>query len=213
MARLSVEHYRANAAMTPETTRKSSRFRDMFKSRSSMSPPIVTANSDKKSSTETDSPAPPISPTSPTVKAGFEQVGLLPSERTSLADTKRELDNHGGHHIVEVLEQQDKDLKGVSVPHDLDTAPDGASVGYQDRAAKQALQKSREEEADVIAEAFQKSLSEHGGMATEHNENRQKAVSFEESPTHTLRRTKSRKHLKDVRPTDTVLTGSITLYF
>lgn len=213
MARLSVEHYRANAAMTPENTRKSSRFRDMFKSRSSMSPPFISANSDKKSSTETDSPGHPVSPTSPTVKAGFEQVGLLPNERTSLTDIKRELEIHGGHKVVEVLEQQEKGLKGVSVPHDLDTALDGASVDHQDYAAKQALQRSREEEADVIAEAFQKSLSEHGATATEHNESRQKAVSFDEGPSHTLRRAKSQEHLKDLRPTDAVVTGNSTLDF
>jgi hypothetical protein len=73
MARLSAEHYRANTSMTPEHTRKSGRLRDIFKSRSSASPTDMS-----KLQPPDPSPLP-----SPTVKVGFEQVGLLPSERGS----------------------------------------------------------------------------------------------------------------------------------
>ncbi|OAK96857.1 hypothetical protein IQ06DRAFT_308795 [Phaeosphaeriaceae sp. SRC1lsM3a] len=102
MARLSVERYRANAATTPENTRKNSRFRGIFRSRASMSPSTGPAKSNPKSPSQTNSQVPPASPTSPTVKPGFEQVGLLPSERTSSGDVKRELENHGGYHILKV---------------------------------------------------------------------------------------------------------------
>lgn len=210
MARLSVEHYRANAAMTPENNRKSSRFRSMFKSRSSMSPSTLSTSTDGKFLPQNDSQVLPASPTSPTVKAGFEQVGLLPSERTSLTDAKRKIETHGGHHVAEALERQEKELKGVSVPHNIDTALDGAGVGHQDHTANEALLKSRQEEANVIAEAFQKSLAEHGAESAEHNE---KKVSFDDGPSHTLRRTKSRQHLKDVDSTDVFEAGAGKFFY
>jgi hypothetical protein len=66
--------------------------------------------------------SPPTSPISPTVKPGFERVGLLPSERESLVDLKRELEDHGGNRIAEVLEKQEEELIDVGSARDLDAA-------------------------------------------------------------------------------------------
>jgi hypothetical protein len=119
MARLSTEHYRANASMTPD--RKTSRLRGIFKSRSTTGSPS-TADAAVKSPSGLSSMSPPTSPISPTVKPGFEKVGLLPSERESLVDLKSELEGHGGNRIAEVLEKQEEDLIDVGSARDLDAA-------------------------------------------------------------------------------------------
>lgn len=164
MARLSVEHFRANATMTPEQVRKSGRFRDIFKSRSSLSP--STNSSTTKLPQAADTESPPTSPTSPTVKPGFETVGLLPSERVSFADAKTELEKRGGTHVADVLEKQEKFSKGVGILHDVDTSLDAANVSRVDMAGKKAQEDERFEEANVIAEAFGDAIAMHSEEAT-----------------------------------------------
>lgn len=81
MARLSAENHNSNAA-TPKSDRKSGRLRDIFKSRASSisSPSPVTSVK----------PLPvPSSVSSPTVKAGFQKIGLLPSERSSFETVRQ----------------------------------------------------------------------------------------------------------------------------
>ncbi|KAH7381216.1 hypothetical protein DE146DRAFT_772721 [Phaeosphaeria sp. MPI-PUGE-AT-0046c] len=183
--------------MTPENTRRNSRFRDMFRSRSSMSPKITVTKSDSKSQPHPGLEDHPTSPTLPTVKPGFEQVGLLPSERISFTDSKRQLENHGGHHVVEVLDKQDKDQTGVSVPHNIVTALDDAGVSRQDHAANDALRKSLEEAADLVAGAFRESTSEYDVRPTKGGRGFAKEDSEHGALLHKLRRTMSRQHLKE----------------
>jgi hypothetical protein len=156
MARLSVEHYRANANMTPDHGRKSSRFRDIFKSRSSLSP--STASITDKSTPGPSSPPPPISPTTPTVKHGFEKIGLLPSERSSLLDVQCELENHGGARVAEALKRQGEERKIVDVPHNLDTALSNTGAVRVKRIAKEATENQQSPEANVIADALKNTL-------------------------------------------------------
>jgi hypothetical protein len=104
---------------------------------------------------------------SPTVKPGFKTVGLLPSERVSFADAKNELEKNGGSHVAEVLEEQEKHLKGVDVPHNIDTALDAANVSRVDMAVKKARDDDRVEEANVIAEAFGDAIATHHQEAAE----------------------------------------------
>ncbi|KAI8931811.1 hypothetical protein NX059_011448 [Plenodomus lindquistii] len=83
MARLSVEHFKSNPN-TPQPERHKNRLRDMFKPRSSSSastsPAVLTKN---------QLTSPTSSSMSPTIKPGFEQIGLLPSERSSLETTRQ----------------------------------------------------------------------------------------------------------------------------
>ncbi|EDU49398.1 hypothetical protein PtrSN002B_007472 [Pyrenophora tritici-repentis] len=72
MARLS-----APANETPKTERKSNRFRSMFKHRPDSSASSSPATSTKAQHADSS----PLS--SPTVKPGFQQIGLLPCERPS----------------------------------------------------------------------------------------------------------------------------------
>jgi hypothetical protein len=157
MARLSVEHYRANANMTPEHMRKSSRFRDMFRSRPSSSNTLVSPVTRSPPAKSTLSP--PVSPTSPTVRPGFDKVGLLPSEQGSVMDVKQALEESGGSRVVQVLEKEVKELKGVSAPHTRDTELDVASMGHVDGVAKSYQETEHTREVNKIAEAFTNAMS------------------------------------------------------
>jgi hypothetical protein len=159
MARLSVEHYRANANMTPEHTRKSNRFRDIFKSRSSMSPSQADATA--KSPPEPATAPVPVSPLTPTIKPGFEKVGLLPSERSSLADASRELEHNGGTHVVEALRDQAKELQDASVSYNVNTSLGLANMNHANEASGNAPSEQREDRADELAQAFHDALSKH----------------------------------------------------
>jgi hypothetical protein len=157
MARLSVEHYRANANMTPEHVRKTSRLRDMFKSRSSASP--STKESATKSLPGLNSLSPPTSPISPSLQPGFKKVGLFPSERESLLHATSELQNKGGNCVAEALKKQENDLVVVGPPLIADIDP-GATIARRTDVMPTNIHKvNREDEANVIAEAFQDTLS------------------------------------------------------
>jgi hypothetical protein len=158
MARLSVEHDRVNAAMTPENTRKANRFRDMFK-RSSASP--QAAANPTEPATKLMQPSSPTSPLSPTVKPGFEKIGFLPSERSSLLDATKVLEDHGGSNLADVLARQEVELKGVSVPHNLNTCLGISQATHADEAAQKEHMESKTEEASFIAEAFKDALTRH----------------------------------------------------
>jgi hypothetical protein len=143
MARLSIEHYRANTNMTPD--RKTRRLRGMFKSRSSTGSPS-TADVSINSPTGTSAMSSPTSPISPSVKPGFEKVGLLPSERESLVDLKRELLDNGGKRVAEVLIDAD------------------AMLGAD------AVRTKTGEEMNVIAGASQNALALHQADGPDHLE-------------------------------------------
>ncbi|KAF2825470.1 hypothetical protein CC86DRAFT_407680 [Ophiobolus disseminans] len=150
--------------MTPDHPRKSSRLRDMFKSRSSLSP---STHETSKKLLVSGTASPPATPISPTIKIGFEQVGLLPSERSSFAEASSELEHNGGARVAEVLMKQREELKGQSIPHNVDTALDTANVGHSDEIAKRVMKQEKDNEANVIAEAFQDALMKHKEEATQ----------------------------------------------
>jgi hypothetical protein len=124
-----------------------------------MSP--ARADMTAKSPPEPTATPTPVSPLSPSLRPGFEKVGLLPSERSSLMDATRELEQNGGSRVTEALRDQAKELQEVSVPHNVDTTLDVAEVNHADQAAKQALEDLRGEEANEIAQAFYDALSKH----------------------------------------------------
>jgi hypothetical protein len=135
MARLSIEHYRATAAMTPDHARKSSRILGIFKSRSNLSPSTVsTAQNFIPDSVPL---SPPTSLTALTSKPGFEKVGVHPSERTLLFELQRELD--GGTRISEALGMQEMELGSVGKPHNLDTTSDDVNVQLEDEASGEVV--------------------------------------------------------------------------
>lgn len=158
MARLSVEHYRANATMTPEHARKTKRFRDMFL-RGSMSPRTPSAS---------EMPTSEIPPQALTFKPGFERVGVLPSERSSLLDITRELEMNDGPNIAEVLREQAAAPKGSGAAHSVDNKLEPTGVHSQEDGASMAGEKQHKEaEADDFAEAFKTTLSEHQAKPSE----------------------------------------------
>jgi len=197
MARLSVEHYRANASMTPNHVRKSSRFRDIFRSRSSSNNSLIDP------STRSPPAKSPLSPTSPTIKPGFDQVGLLPSEQGSIIDVKQALQNSGGNRLARVLDQQVQDLQGVGIPHSLDTRLDMAGVGHADEAAKNFQETEKTKEVSQIAEAFKEAMLENksqhveGLAKREATESADIGDSVEDIPLRSLRRSKSQEELRE----------------
>jgi hypothetical protein len=86
--------------------------------------------------------SPPTSPISPSVKPGFEKVGLLPNERKSLVYLKTELLDHGGKHVAEVIDKQGVELIDADAAQDADAAE--VNTGG---------------ETNVIAETFQSVLA------------------------------------------------------
>jgi hypothetical protein len=159
MARLSIEHYRANTNMTPEHVRKTGRLRDMFKSRSSTGP--STPNDATKSPTDPSTRSPPTLPMSPSVKPGFETVGLLPSERVSFTDVKIQFENNGGKRIVETLEEHGNEMAGVATLPTADTSLGASSAGHVHEALHETDEVQKNDEVNVIAEAFQDALLKH----------------------------------------------------
>lgn len=165
MARLSVEHYRANASMTPDHVRKPSRFRDIFRSRPSSNNSLVdpaTRSPPVKSPLSS-----PMSPTSPTIKSGFDQVGLLPSEQDSIIDVKKALEDSDGNRLAQALEKQVQDLKGVGVPHSLDARLDMAGVGHAEEVAQNFQETEKTREVNQIAEAFKEAMLENKSQRAE----------------------------------------------
>ncbi|KAF2030451.1 hypothetical protein EK21DRAFT_111974 [Setomelanomma holmii] len=162
--------------MTPELVRKTSRFREIFK-RSSASPKV--ANSSDNIMPDRLQLSSPTSPLSPTVKWGFEQVGLLPSERSLILDATKELESHGGSNLAEVLARQEEEVKAVGMPHNIDMIWDISHAIHANKAAEDDRQETREAEANVIADAFQDALAKH---QEEHAEGEPDLVEGQSSP-------------------------------
>ncbi|EAT80130.2 hypothetical protein SNOG_12317 [Parastagonospora nodorum SN15] len=201
MARLSVEHYRANATMTPDHVRKSSRFRDIFRSRSSSNNSLVDTMT--RSSPVKSPLSPPTSPTSPTIRPGFDQVGLLPSEQEPISDVKQALQDSGGCRVAQALENQVRDLRGVSVPHNLDTRLDMAGVGTTDEAAKNFQETEKTREVNQIAEAFKDAMMENksqraeGVVKGEPMESVDSVNNIKDVPLRSLSHSKSQEELRE----------------
>jgi hypothetical protein len=159
MARLSVEHYRANVNMTPEHVRKTGRLRDIFKSHSSAGP--STPDAAMKSPANPDPRSLPTSPTSPLVKPGFETVGLLPSERVSLVDVRSQLEENGAKRIIEALEQHDVELTSIGTLRTVDAGLRASSAANIDEGPRRIDGVHEANKVNVIAEAFQNALSKH----------------------------------------------------
>jgi hypothetical protein len=157
MARLSIEHYRANTNMTPD--RKTSRLRGMFKSRYSTGNPLA-ADVSTNSPDGTGAVSPPTSPISPSVKPGFEKVGLLPSERESLVDLKRELLDNGGKRVAEVLDKQEVELIDADAVHGADAVEvkTGGEMNVITEASQNALALHRTDGLDDLEEELSSAL-------------------------------------------------------
>ncbi|KAF1962630.1 hypothetical protein CC80DRAFT_541785 [Byssothecium circinans] len=131
MARLSVENF-SNPSTPNQSSRKSSRFKELFKggqSRSNLSP------LEGKASPQSTSP--PKSPIED-IKPGFERVGLVPSERPLPVLIKRAMRRASTSHREspqETLARQEQELKGVSAPHGLDTKLDASAVKHTSMGA------------------------------------------------------------------------------
>ncbi|CAO2647510.1 Nn.00g084320.m01.CDS01 [Neocucurbitaria sp. VM-36] len=150
MARLSEEHFKSNAS-TP--SRKSDRIRNMFRHRqrsSSVSPSSnVTANS-----TPADNP-----PLSPTIKLGFEKVGLLPSERSSLDTAKQDLENNGGVAVSKAIKMEVQELNGDIISHRPDTELDISATTAADEEACATEYEKYGKNEDSFEPAFKEELS------------------------------------------------------
>ena len=159
MARLSEEHFKSNSD-TP--ARKHSRFKEIFKYRSiphsnSASPAIITTAS------------PVLRPLgSPTMKPGYEQVGLLPSERTSLETAKRLLEENGGAAVKEAIEDDLQGLKDVCMPGDLNMGHDLLGVTRADEIAKRVTKEQKEEQKRKNERNFGEESSGHQNERAEH---------------------------------------------
>ncbi|KAH5063884.1 hypothetical protein HBH95_217430 [Parastagonospora nodorum] len=212
MARLSVEHYRANATMTPDHVRKSSRFRDIFRSRSSSNNSLVDTMT--RSSPVKSPLSPPTSPTSPTIRPGFDQVGLLPSEQEPISDVKQALQDSGGCRVAQALENQVRDLRGVSVPHNLDTRLDMAGVGTTDEAAKNFQETEKTREVNQIAEAFKDAMMENksqraeGVVKGEPMESVDSVNNIKDVPLRSLSHSKSQEELREKGRMESSTTGN-----
>ncbi|KAL7775537.1 hypothetical protein CFE70_009380 [Pyrenophora teres f. teres 0-1] len=125
MARLS-----APANETPKTERKSNRFRGMFKHRPDSSASSSPATLTKAPQTIDSSPLP-----SPTVKPGFQQIGLLPSERPSFSSQV----NTG----ISYLDGIDMDESAIMDGCDVEVGP----MVIQDEKTESLIQNA-EENAD-----------------------------------------------------------------
>ncbi|CAN9170483.1 unnamed protein product [Alternaria alternata] len=101
--------------MTPRAERKSSRFREIFKHRPSSSASSSPVDLTKSSLPVESSPMP-----SPTMPPGFQQVGLLPSERSSHSSSRLSKDEEGRDIDTEstVAEARRRSLKSESSTRD-----------------------------------------------------------------------------------------------
>ncbi|KAH7074188.1 hypothetical protein FB567DRAFT_553668 [Paraphoma chrysanthemicola] len=145
--------------MTPEHPRKSGRLRDIFK-RSSASPQVTTTPNKSPEERQSSSQASPTSPLSPTIKPGFEQVGLLPSQRSSLLDATKDLETHGGGHLAEVLARQEEELRTVGVPQILGTDLDVNAAPHADETVKNGHKNKRAAE-QAFTDALHKHQDDH----------------------------------------------------
>jgi hypothetical protein len=98
---------------------------------------------------------------SPSVKPGFETVGLLPSERQSLVDVKSQLQHNGGKRVAEALEQHDNELTGISTVPTADTSLGASGAGYVNKDLHGNDEVQKDDEVNVIAKAFQDALLKH----------------------------------------------------
>ncbi|KAF2849520.1 hypothetical protein T440DRAFT_480047 [Plenodomus tracheiphilus IPT5] len=105
MARLSAEHYKSNPG-TPRPERKSTnRFREIFKPRTSSS----VSSSPNLLTKAQRTPSPSLSPS---IKPGFDRIGILPSEQSSFETARRDRDTFRGLTLAEMLKN---DMKGINV--------------------------------------------------------------------------------------------------
>lgn len=148
MARFSQEHFKSNPS-TP--MRKPSRLKEMFKHRQ--------GSGSKLASPKTLSKLPPSMTdpqASPTVKEGFEQVGLLPSERTSLETMNRVLNESDGKTIIQTIESDTQEPEHMSVAPNFDPNLNVSEVTQADkvteREAKQ--QKLNEEQSSTQSHIY-----------------------------------------------------------
>jgi hypothetical protein len=100
-------------------------------------------------------------PASPTIKYGFEKVGLLPSERSSLLDAERDLENHRGARVAEALKVQGGGLKSIGAPYNLNTKLSDTGVLRVNGIAKEMMGDQWSPEANVIADALKHAIISH----------------------------------------------------
>ena len=146
MARLS-----APANDTPKTERKSNRFRKMFTHRPGSSSSASPTTLAKARQPIDSSPLP-----SPTVKPGFQQIGLLPSELPSLGSQGNtemddlDGDNDGGltvakEHVDESVTINVQDRKTEDLIKNAERNPSGSSsaiIEFVPKTLKDTQQRS-----------------------------------------------------------------------
>ncbi|KAF1850097.1 uncharacterized protein K460DRAFT_271677 [Cucurbitaria berberidis CBS 394.84] len=151
MARLSEEHFKSNTS-TP--ARKPSRFKEIFRHR-----PSTSSNSTSPNTLTSSAPiASPLA--SPKMRLGFEKVGLLPSERTSLDAAKRELENNGGSAVSEAMEMEVHELSGEIAPHNLETGLNISGTTHADEVAEMTGNQKRGKEEQGFEQSFEKFLKQ-----------------------------------------------------
>jgi hypothetical protein len=147
---------------------------------------------------------------------GFDQVGLLPSEQEPIIDIKQALQDSGGSRVAQALENQVRDLRGVSVPHNLDTKLDMAGVGTTDEVAKKFQETEKTKEVKQIAEAFTDAMMENRSQRAEgvvKGEPMESVVSdnnIEDVPLRSLRHSKSQEELRERSRMESSTTGNGT---
>lgn len=82
------------------------------------------------------------------------------------------------------------------MPRNIDSALDRVGSGRHDHAAKDELRESCDEDVTTIADAFQEISLNHGVEANDISQTMVEKGSQADGALHTLRRTKSRQHLR-----------------
>jgi hypothetical protein len=104
--------------------------------------------------------SPTTSPISPSLKPGYEKVGLLPGERESLVDLKKELLDNGGKGVAEVLDKQERELTDADVVLDADTVEmkSGEETNIIAEASRNELVPRQADGLDVLEEEVSSAL-------------------------------------------------------
>ncbi|KAF1828542.1 hypothetical protein BDW02DRAFT_615216 [Decorospora gaudefroyi] len=176
MARLS-----APANETPKTERKSNRFRDIFKNRSGSSASSSPTVLSKLPPTIESSPSLP----SPTVKPGFQQIGILPSEGSYSDLWKREDSQELGSNgsLGAVMEKDKKKFKRGKATSNVDCGlthvdDEGRQPLVMEKQAQDlaqswegALLDRQREQAEYVASKGDASTTEGLGSPAGHTQN------------------------------------------
>jgi hypothetical protein len=105
--------------------------------------------------------SPTTSPIPPSLKPGYEKVGLLPCERESLVNLKKELLDNGGKRVAEVLDKQERELTDADAVLDEDAVEmkTGEETNIIAEASRNELVPRQADGLDVLEEEVSSALS------------------------------------------------------